>query len=275
MNSQDFTPTYSALQRIGDEQLTPLHRVLIGVAAVNLIAVIVSVVVLARSLACCACCNKKRPLDAKANLQSNDISAAGRNNLEETPSCKWDVKHQEKEKEKEIPPSTRIKPAGIKITIAIEGSTKVTLEKRGSDTVETKNDLQATLSCHVDKKYQEYVSVKAKPASTDKESTAVRITIEYEESNIVTLEKLGSDTVETRNDLQATPSCHVDQEYNSVKTKPASTDKESTAVRITTEHEESNKVYLEKRLMVNEEEGETEEEDQEWDGGEDNGGEDN
>ena len=119
MNSQAFKPSYSAVQ-IDDEQLIPIHCVLIGVAAVILIAVIVFVVVLARRLGCCGCCNKRRPLDVEANLESNDISADGKNNLEATPSCKWDVKHQEKEN----PASARIEPAEIRITIVNEEAPK-------------------------------------------------------------------------------------------------------------------------------------------------------
>ena len=51
MNSQDFKPSYSALQ-IGDEQLTLVQCVLLGVAVVIFIAVLVSAVVLARRLGC-------------------------------------------------------------------------------------------------------------------------------------------------------------------------------------------------------------------------------
>ena len=236
MNSQAFKPSYSAVQ-IGDEQLIQVHCVLIGVAAVILIAVIVFVVVLARRLGCCGCCNKRRPLDVEANFESKDISAVGKNNLEATPSFKWDVKHQEKEN----PASARIEPAEIRITIVNEESTKVTLEKIGSDTVETRNDLEATPSGNVNKIHQEHVSERNKPDSTDKESAEVRITIVNEESTKVTLEKIGSDTVETRNDSEATP-----VEWNGGGDKKE--DRENCGQNET----------------VNTEEGEQDEEDPEW-----------
>ena len=85
MNSQDFKPSYSALQ-IDDEQLTPVHCVLLGVAVVIFIAVLV--------LYSC-CCNKSRALHVEANLENNDISAVETKDLEATPSCKWEENHQE------------------------------------------------------------------------------------------------------------------------------------------------------------------------------------
>ena len=199
MNSQDFKPTYSALQ-IGDEQLTEVHCVLIGVAVVILIAVIVFVVVLAKRLGCCGCCDKRRPLDVETNLESNDISADGKNNLEATPSCKWDVKHQVKEKEKENPASARIEHAEVRITIEDEESTKVPQENNGIDTVERQNDLEATTSCSGDKNDQECISEKHKRACSEKESAVVRITNVNEETTTVAMEHLQRDTVETRND---------------------------------------------------------------------------